>query len=141
LSGNSAGTGGGGHGCTFNNCTVTGNSAVNSGGGALNSTVNNSIVYYNNGGNYEPSCTFSYSCTTPAPGGTANTASEPLFVDAGAGDLHLQSNSPCINTGTNAYASATNDFDANPRIVDNVVDMGAYEFQAAVPFIVSIEAN
>jgi len=141
LSGNSAGTGGGGHGCTFNNCTLTGNSAVNSGGGALNSTVNNSIVYNNNGGNYDSSCTFSYSCTTPAPGGTANTASEPLFVNAGTGDLHLQSNSPCINTGTNVYASATNDFDANARIVDNVVDMGAYEFQAAVPFIVSIEAN
>ena len=142
LSGNSAGTGGGGDGCTFNNCTLTGNSASNSGGGALSSTLNNSIVYYNGaGGNYDSSCTFNFSCTTPDPGGTGNTTAEPLFVNLAGGDLHLQSNSPCINTGNNTYVVTTNDFDGNPRVVDGVVDMGAYEFQTVVPFVVSIQAN
>lgn len=142
LSGNSAGTGGGGDGCTFNNCTLTGNSASNSGGGALSSTLNNSIVYYNGaGGNYDSSCTFNFSCTTPDPGGTGNATAEPLFVNLAGGDLHLQSNSPCINTGNNTYVVTTNDFDGNPRVVDGVVDMGAYEFQTVVPFVVSIQAN
>jgi hypothetical protein len=44
-------------------------------------------------------------------------------------DLRLQSNSPCINAGNNAYVTTTNDLDGNLRIVGGTVDMGAYEFQ------------
>lgn len=102
--------------------------------------MNNSIVYYNNGENYF-GCTFNFSCTTPDPGGTGNTTSVPLFANLAAGDLHLQSNSPCINTGNNAYAPAGGDLDGNPRIVQAVVDIGAYEFQQPIPFLVSISAN
>jgi hypothetical protein len=46
-----------------------------------------------------------------------------------AGDFHLQSNSPCINAGNNAYVSGVTDMDGNPRIVGIAVDMGAYEYQ------------
>ncbi len=44
-------------------------------------------------------------------------------------DFHLQENSPCIDTGTEAQVVATKDLDGNPRISGVTVDMGAYEFQ------------
>src|SRR5208283_3025976 len=46
------------------------------------------------------------------------------------GDFHLQSNSPCINSGGNAYVTITNDLDGNTRIVGGTVDVGVYEFQS-----------
>jgi len=49
-------------------------------------------------------------------------------VDAANGDYRLQENSPCINKGNNAYVTWDFDLDGNPRIWDNTVDMGAYEF-------------
>jgi parallel beta-helix repeat protein len=64
---------------------------------------------------------------------TANNSivSDPLFVDAGSGDYHLQAISPCIDTGSNALVPAgiTTDLEGNPRIVGTAVDMGAYEVQ------------
>ncbi|MEN3029115.1 MAG: right-handed parallel beta-helix repeat-containing protein, partial [Aquificaceae bacterium] len=58
-----------------------------------------------------------------------NVQADPLFVDASAGDFRLQANSPCINVGNNnAPELPQKDKDKNPRIVDGVADMGAYEF-------------
>jgi hypothetical protein len=93
----------------------------------------NSIIYYNSGGNYyrNPYGTFSlgYCCTTPLTNGPGNITNEPDLVNLAAGDFHLQSNSPCINSGNNDYVTVTNDFDGNPRISGDTVDIGAYEFQ------------
>src|SRR5207245_2676812 len=118
---------------TLNNCTLTGNSA-SSAGGATGSTLNNCIVYYNvaqkTGANYAGGA-FNYSCTTPLPtNGVGNFDNPPLFVDKAGGNLRLQSNSPCINAGLNAYAPAGLDLDGNPRIVGGTVDVGTYEFQS-----------
>jgi len=54
-------------------------------------------------------------------------------VDEGAnddfGDVRLRSDSPCIDAGDNdAIAGFDFDLDGNPRIYNDVVDMGAYEF-------------
>jgi hypothetical protein len=65
--------------------------------------------------------------------GTGHITTEPLFVNLTAGDLHLQSTSPCINAGLNAYAPGPVDLDGNPRIVGGIVDMGAYEWAGLPP--------
>jgi hypothetical protein len=135
LTGNSASAGDAGGAaaeCVLNNCTLTGNSAY-SAGGASGSTLNNCIVYFNTAPQ-EPNYNFStlnYSCTTPQPTtGVGNITNAPLFIDQAPGNLHLQSTSPCINAGWNAFAAAGPDLDGNPRIVGGTVDMGAYEYQS-----------
>jgi hypothetical protein len=132
VSGN---TGGGASGSTLNNCTVTGNS----GWGASSATLNNCSVYFNSGligGNYDPSSTLNYCCTTPMPtNGVANITNAPLFMDYARGNLRLQSNSPCINSGNNAYIVGSTDLDGNPRIVGGTVDIGAYEYQTPTSVI------
>jgi hypothetical protein len=50
-------------------------------------------------------------------------------VNQNAGDLHLLSNSPCINSGKNIYVAANADLDGHPRIVAGTVDVGVYEYQ------------
>lgn len=136
LMGNSADWGGGGsYDVMLDNCTITGNSAGWDGGGSYDGTLNNCIIYSNtasvSGGNsYQGN--LNYCCTTPMPSsGTGNITNAPLFLEANSwADLRLKSNSPCINSGNNAYVTTTNDLDGNPRIVAGLVDMGAYEFQS-----------
>jgi len=135
LSGNSADYAGGAYAGVLNSCTLVGNLGRQDGGGAYSATLNNCIAYYNSVG---PSalglnhrlCTINNSCTTPLPeDGVGNIDLDPLFVDTNVwADLHLQSNSPCIDAGNNDAVAGTTDLDGNPRIIRGTVDMGAYEF-------------
>jgi Concanavalin A-like lectin/glucanases superfamily/Immunoglobulin I-set domain len=128
----------------LNNCTVYANSATYGGGlygfrlGAeADFTASNCVVMSNTapvGSNYvqggDAYYVLNYCCITPLPsGGLGNITNNPLFVNPAAGDFHLQSNSPCINSGNNAYVSTSIDLDGNPRISGGTVDIGAYEFQ------------
>ena len=138
LKGNSAYFGGGAHSSTLNNCSLAGNSASLRGGGAYSSAANNCIIYFNtatdrNGINHY-FCTLNYCCST-CDDGCASISSDPLFVNQGSGDLHLLSNSSCINAGNNAYVTVTSDLDGNARIKGGTVDIGAYEYQTPTSII------
>jgi hypothetical protein len=129
--------GGGAYYGTLTGCTIAGNAAIGSwpyAGGMYSASLNNSILYFNwatNGANYDPSGhnSFSYCCTTPDPGGIGILTNAPQFVNYAAGNLRLQTNSLCINSGNNGLVSGSQDMDGNPRVNSGAVDMGAYEFQ------------
>ncbi len=124
--------GGGAYMSHLNNCTLTGNSANQGGGGTYYCGLTNCIIYYNQGGNCGSTFSLDHCCTIPADG-TGNFTNSPVFVDTnGWANLRLQSNSPCINAGTNVFAAGSTDLDGRPRIQDGIVDIGAYEFQPGV---------
>jgi hypothetical protein len=88
------------------------------------SYINYNEVWNNSGGNYVSNCSPGIGCIS----------SDPQFI--GGGDYHLQPTSPCINAGTNTAPNLPpTDADGNPRIVNGIVDMGAYEFQGLQPSI------
>ncbi len=73
--------------------------------------------------------------TPVTPTLTANINLDPKFV--GGGNYHLESDSPCIDSGVNSISGFTlpaADLDGRKRIVDGnsgrglMVDMGAYEY-------------
>ena len=138
IAGNSANWGGGTVSGTLTSCTITGNSAEEI-GGAYCGTLNNCIINGNTAAS-DPNYLFdgeffglmNFCCTTPLPAeGSGNFTSPPVFVDAATGNYRLQTNSPCLNSGNNAYVANPADLDGRPRVVNDVVDIGAYEFQAA----------
>ncbi len=61
---------------------------------------------------------------------------KPMFVNPTfpAPDLHLLSNSPCINKGnpTTLISNGETDYEGNMRIIGNLLDIGAYEFNNAL---------
>jgi parallel beta-helix repeat protein len=122
----------GGTGTTLANCTVVGNSAYYRGGGIDSCPAWNSIIVSNSAVNTPDSPdwnggTLNYCCTTMLPGGAGNITNAPVFVNQPGSKFQLQTNSPCINAGTNFYAAAGADLTGNARIIAGTVDLGAYE--------------
>lgn len=136
------------------NCTLNGNYARLYGGAIYNrlsggSNLVNCILWDNedHNGTVESSqieggnTIINYCCIqgwTGSLGGIGNIGEDPLFVDAygidnlpGTDDdnLRLLSGSACIDTGTNSttFPLPSSDFEGNPRIINDIVDMGAYE--------------
>jgi hypothetical protein len=91
--------------------------------------ITNSILYANGFGFDNPgagSTQVSYSDVQGGYTGTGNIDLDPLFVDAAAGDYHLQLASPTRDAGTSLGAPLV-DLDGKPR--DLLPDMGAFEVQ------------
>jgi hypothetical protein len=146
LADNGAAESGGGAGLSsLNNSTIVGNTAQRSGAGLYNNPMYPTPVYncifWNNrldsGLIYDLyySATLCYTtCASGLPAVNGNINANPLFIDATNGNYRLQAASPCIDKGSNAYASDLLDLDGHVRIVDgdanstNTVDMGAYEY-------------
>jgi hypothetical protein len=83
-----------------------------------------------------------YSNTRGICPGPGNIDSDPLFISDN--DFHLQVLSPCINTG-NTDTTGLNiplvDIEGNPRINEEIIDMGAYENQEQSVWINFLEEN
>ncbi|MGD8765328.1 MAG: choice-of-anchor Q domain-containing protein, partial [Desulfobacteraceae bacterium] len=153
FSGNEAGDAyGPGGGAIFNsnsspkitNSTFSGNTARdNTEGGAIfnrfsHPQITNCILWGNIAG-YGPeivddemsSSTVSYTNIDwdGFPGYNGNIRKDPLWVGPDANDFHLGPASPCIDAGTNEVPNLPGiDFEGDPRIVNEIVDMGADEF-------------
>lgn len=89
---------------------------------SINITYNN--AYNNTGGDY-------YNCGTQA-GSNGNISADPLFYNPDS-VIHpiyrLSFNSPCIDTADNdSYLLTSPDLDEAQRIVNGIIDMGAYEY-------------
>ncbi|HNX29864.1 MAG TPA: stalk domain-containing protein [Syntrophomonadaceae bacterium] len=127
---------------TLTNVTFSGNSANVTGGGLFNNNSNNpkitNCIFWGNaeGQIYDvdtkSDITFSL-IQDYAGGGEGNISDDPLFVSEE--DLSLKAGSPAIDAGTNtpfeaggAAYGVTADLYGNPRIANDTVDMGAYEY-------------
>jgi hypothetical protein len=94
----------------------------------------NSIIWNNFGGtmvarSVSANCAAEFSNIQPMATGT-NISDDPLFVNPGATDFHIQAGSPCVDRGSNAAAPASGvDFDGEARISGARIDIGADEVQ------------
>ncbi|TVQ43413.1 MAG: calcium-binding protein [Gloeocapsa sp. DLM2.Bin57] len=122
-------------------------SAITAENGA-NLTVNNSIIWGNNSeepgdqvynklvvDRFEDSTvTVTNSLVENGFTGQNNLEADPLFVYPTRGDYRLQSESPAINVGNNNVITVDVDLSNNPRIINEIVDLGAYEFDPEIVY-------
>jgi predicted outer membrane repeat protein len=109
------------------NCTITQNTAIDSGGGIYSSNSNpkviNSILWNNYNQEialYLSNPVISFSDIMGGWSGTGNINSDPLFVNPAYGDFRILPDSPCVDTGD---PTSSVPYGGGCRI-----DMGAYEF-------------
>ena len=125
------------------NCTVFGNKAASAttpiiaNNNGSTTTLHNSIVYNNTG---VLSTTTNIALHSIIEGstlfpGAGNKNQNPQFSNPSSGNYELLNTSPAANSGSNALYTAvgniTNDTDlaGNPRLYENLIDMGAFELQ------------
>jgi hypothetical protein len=153
---------------TIINCTFSNNQATSGSGGIRNSSagtnITNSILWgnINQSGTSESaqimstgSLNINHCCVqgwTGGLGGVSNIGDDPLFVDANGADdilgteddnLHLLVGSPCIDTGDNSTVPSyiVTDLDGHPRIVNDTVDRGVYEYSEEVEPIINVSPS
>ena len=148
---------------TSRNCTVAGNRAAQGGGIYHDASESGSLLLYNTVvySNTQSSSTSlagtrdifgtatgSNNLSSKTISGTDNivyaSSSTALFTKPSAGDYTLVAGSPAIDAGNNTYATSASggalaaDLAGGTRIVNNIVDIGAYESQSKPSFNVSV---
>ncbi|MBI5208056.1 MAG: right-handed parallel beta-helix repeat-containing protein [Candidatus Firestonebacteria bacterium] len=120
------------------NNTISENSLLlgNAGAGVYNygtgvPNITNCIIWGNKGASDLSGTTATFSDVgTGEASGNGNISINPMFIDTSNNDYHLQSGSPCENTGTLNNAPEY-DFDGEPRLAssggDGIPDIGADE--------------
>jgi hypothetical protein len=140
------------HSCTatMTNMTIVNNDSYYGGGVTNDSstvTIQNSIVWGNTGtiatqiANNGSTVSILYSnipmgasdtASNPSNPGTINLVNNivtyPKFFDPGNNDYTLYGNSPCVNSGNNAYNVSAEDLRGKTRIQNSTIDRGAYEW-------------
>ncbi|MCK6579985.1 MAG: hypothetical protein L6Q98_17985 [Anaerolineae bacterium] len=147
VANNSAASGGGVNNqatAALNNSTLSGNAASTSGGGLSaqgTTTLHNTIIANSSGGDCAGAVTASHSLVEGGGCGVINgvsgnkTGDPALSALTGSPAYHtLQMGSLAIDMGDNALipVGVTTDQAGSPRIVNGVVDMGAYESRGFV---------
>ena len=119
------------------NCSFYKNMAIQKGGGISNKDSNpifTNCILWNNTAPVDPEVTndgsipdITYSNVEGGYDGTGNIDFDPLFADK---ELRLSEGSKCIDAGNNDAIpkGITTDLDTKQRIINKVVDLGAYEF-------------
>ena len=73
--------------------------------------------------------------------GPGNIDTDPQFVNPDRGDYRLSSGSGAIDVGNNQVVTVEVDLDNQPRIVNEIVDLGAYEFFRTINEITGTDGN
>ncbi|SDC58497.1 choice-of-anchor Q domain-containing protein [Niabella drilacis] len=127
----------------LNNVTVAGNTtnAVVIQNGAL--AANNAIIYGGvdlmSGGTMTPVHSLIQGNTDFTNGNinAADIAATDVFTDPAGGDYTLKNGAPAIDKGSDSLYpglnAATRDLAGKPRLTGSTIDMGAYEYDAALP--------
>ena len=134
----------------FVNCTITDNDVSVNGGGVYvcfecNATLNNTIIWGNTVGTVQEqfyaesdSTVLLDHCDVGAGLAGAGIitqngciSTDPMFIDPSSDDYRLKSASDCVDAGDNTLIpnGVVKDLAGNERIVNGVVDIGAYEHQ------------
>jgi hypothetical protein len=165
FKGNSAGSGGGmynnGSSPKISNCIFYANSATNGGGMYNNSaapsvSITNSIFWANNGSQISSAASFpivSHSVVQDEDpddsnvyNGIGNLDDDPMFVNAAAGDFHLQAGSPAIDMGTSCSGTDLDGTTRPQKVYPDTMrpwscDIGVYEFIDQPPVLISPVSN
>jgi len=98
-------------------------------------TITNCIIRSPGGVLGPMSMSVTYSNISPLYSGIGNIDEDPRFVDRHQ-DWHLTSNSPCRNSGdNNALGFPAIDFEDDPRVSEDTVDIGCDEFHAHLYYL------